>query len=469
MILTGNPGDGKTSYLEILEDEMKKSGGRVTAKAAEGWTINLAGRNFVAVLDASEATAQRSSDEIVDQALSPTLSGGQTTLLAVNDGRLREFFDKHSGKYEEYAEAVEKFFGNEDIELDDVVIVDLKTRNLVATKDESLASRMIDQLSEQKFWSKCESCSSQGVCPILANRKSLQGPAKDKVLELLEISHLRRRKRATLRQVRSTLAWLITGDLNCQDVHSSPIDLTSSGKWALQELAFSSETEDQLVQEWRQSDPALILDVEVEKEVRRRPVTEDELFSGHDRYAREMRNRYFNNTLNDLSVYRYLTEYLGAIAESGNPKHLSKILLGISAVLGAIGYEGANLLLTQSKAGSSWAIGKLLEADEFELHLPSYDARYLEVSPDYIELRHNSGSVLKLNLDSFENIVRASNGEIFGDRLSEVIRFEIDNFANQLQRSKTNRLSIVQPNGETSNVFERDGIISLEGGENYVL
>jgi hypothetical protein len=233
----------------------------------------------------------------------------------------------------------------------------------------------------------------------------------------------------------------------------------------LEELAFSNDTEDQLIQEWRQSDPALILDVEVEKEVRRRPITEDELFSGHDRYAREMRNLYFNNRLKSLSVYRYLSDYLDIINETENPKHLERILSGISAVLGAIGYQGRDLLLTQSKSGSSWAIGKQLLSQEFELHLPTYDTRYLEVSPDYIQLRHKSGSTLKLNLDSFEIILRASDGEIFGDRLSEVIRFEIENFAKQLQRAKTNRLSIVQPNGEISDVFEREGIIALEGGE----
>ena len=53
------------------------------------------------------------------------------------------------------------------------------------------------------------------------NAEALRGPALDAVDELVATSYLRRQRRATFRDVRSALAWLITGDRSCEDVHEA--------------------------------------------------------------------------------------------------------------------------------------------------------------------------------------------------------------------------------------------------------
>jgi hypothetical protein len=469
VVLTGNPGDGKTSFLEMLEMELREKNAEVQSKDSSGWTIKYGTQTFIAVLDASEATSDKSSDDSVNEALQLALKPGFTALIAVNDGRLKEFFEINAFEYPDFALAVENFFEGKESNLSSVAIVDLKTRNIVSPVIGGLADRIVSQLVDEELWNECHSCISQGVCPIYQNRNTLRGSAKNKVLELIEISHLKRRKRSTLRQIRSTLAWLITADLSCDDVHASSIDLTASGKYSLQELAFSPETEDPLVQEWREADPALKLDVKVDKLVRRRPKTEDEVFSGHDRYSREMRNLYFENNPESPVLYKFLKDYRLALKEPNSPELKDRILRGISSLLGAVGYMGSDLLITQSRQGSAWAVARKLKHSEFVLSTPEYDGRYLEVSGDYLQVKHQSGVSLNLNLDSAELIFRASNGEIVGDRMSESIRFEIDNFTKRLLRAKTTELFIVQPNGQYAEVAEKDGVIELvesgyEGG-----
>ena len=63
VVLSGNPGDGKTSFLVNLADELDKAGAIRVDDDAAGWRRRLDGRTFVAVYDASESHGTLSSDE----------------------------------------------------------------------------------------------------------------------------------------------------------------------------------------------------------------------------------------------------------------------------------------------------------------------------------------------------------------------------------------------------------------------
>lgn len=460
VILTGNPGDGKTSFLEKLGDELLQAGGTTVDRDPSGWLISSSGRSFRAIYDASESTDSLSSDSLVTSALEPIAKGNYTALLAVNDGRLKEFFEMHEYEFPEYAEAVDAFFRGAKVDNPNVAIVDLKTRNIVNAKSLGLASRIIDQLVAPELWGDCTSCVAAPQCPILNNRNILGGRAKNQVLDLIEISHLKRKKRSTLRQIRSTLAWLITADLGCEDVHASPVDLTASGRLSLPELAFSAETDDPLIHEWRAVDPSQILSVEVERTLRARPITEEEIFSGHDRYQREMRTTFILE--GQYNPYKHLGDYRMALANPTDIGMKERVLKGLSALIGAVGYQGKNMVITQSRNGSSWAVVRSLPIDEFEFTTPVYADEFLEVSADYLTITHSGGASLNLNLDSAELVFRAAAGEIVADRMSEAIRFEIDMFANRLMREISKTVFVVQPNGRTAKVIQADGQIVLE-------
>src|SRR5690606_27372449 len=55
VVLSGNPGDGKTSFLVRVGAALVRAGATSVHEDAAGWTKRLGGRTFVAVYDASES------------------------------------------------------------------------------------------------------------------------------------------------------------------------------------------------------------------------------------------------------------------------------------------------------------------------------------------------------------------------------------------------------------------------------
>ena len=55
VVLSGNPGDGKTSFLVNVGAELDRQGAIVLAEDPAGWRRSLGGRTFAAVYDASES------------------------------------------------------------------------------------------------------------------------------------------------------------------------------------------------------------------------------------------------------------------------------------------------------------------------------------------------------------------------------------------------------------------------------
>ena len=473
VILTGNPGDGKTSFLQAVFNHLVSAGANVQSNDSYGWEVAYQGRLFNAVFDASEATDEKTSNEIVNSSLSRISGGSYTSLIAVNDGRLRQFFDDFEDEYPEFAKQVDLFFEGSPSSNPAIAVIDLKTRALVETEGQGLASDIIDQLVADELWEPCLDCVSKLGCPIFGNRELLSGEAKQGITELLLTSQLKRKKRSTLRQVRSTLGWVITGDLDCEDVHKSTTDLVDDGSYSLPELAFSDLIDDPLIEEWRLSDPAQTVSVEVEQHVRATPPTESEIFSGHDRYSRAMRNLFFRvpailkqmPNADRPSLYKNLKLYQETLSNPSDERFKAKFLRGMSSLLGATGYTGDDLVIASSKAGSSWAVVKSFSSENFKFCVNDQYSEYIEYSPDQLILEHNSGYRLLINLDSAELVLRAAEGELFGDGLAESIRFELDAFAQALLRENTRSLHIVEPNGTSSLVeISEKNIVLKESG-----
>ena len=224
VVLTGNPGDGKTSFLVSVGVELKGRGAEVIAEDAAGWRLQLEGHIYVAVFDASESHGGLSSDELLHNALTPKAgeqSARRTVLLAANDGRLLQFFDEEGDLYEDWATEIQNQMAGGEPQDRSVVLVDLKRRTLAQPGERpSLTSRILDTFVSPERWSVCSDCLSQDVCPMRANATNLRGAGRAAIDELVLTSHLRRRRRATFRDVRSALAWVITGDRSCAEVHS---------------------------------------------------------------------------------------------------------------------------------------------------------------------------------------------------------------------------------------------------------
>ena len=468
VFLTGNPGDGKTSFLQQVEQELMSAGAKGESHSW-GWLLELGGRKFHAIFDASESHEEMSSDELVMSALSQVAAGNYTALLAVNDGRLRQFFLDNGDDFPEFSEQVDLFFKGLNTSLPRFAIVDLKMRSLASGDEPHIASAILDTLTSSKRWEVCNDCSSKPQCPSFNNAQQMAGPAREKIANLLQISHLRRTKRATLRQIRSTLGYLITGDLSCEEVHASVVnneDLSTTSA-SLGELVFGGKSQDPLVQEWVRLDPGNLVSPAVDRLLRSESAPKSPVGETED-YVSFMRNHYLGLRqepdslataipIEESSFYKYLSEYLAILSSPDNPDNKARILKGVSKLIGAYGYSGPDLAVSQDRRNSDWAVLKPSFEGEFKLATNEFVSPYVEFSPDLLILSHSSGAQLNISLDTAEIILGAADGSLYADRLTDAVRFDIEGFGRKLLRQVSENLIVVEPSGSSHNIRSIEG------------
>ena len=467
VLLTGNPGDGKTAFLATLREVLLKRGATELATTPAGWRAQLGDRTFAALYDASEARDGKSSDELMIETL--TGEGEHTALVAVNDGRLMAFFNAYSDVYPECYVAVNDYAAGKPNTHPRIAVVDLKRRSLAPTKgdQQGLAGRVLASFTQDAFWETCEGCRARDACPILANRNLLASTGAAPLLELVSVSHLRRKRRATFRDVRSALAWTITGDRTCSDVHGAineGVDLRLAEDSMAFDLAFAEENPDYLVAEWSLLDPANLAAPAVERAVRdgtlaletqMRPASRNrQLFFVGANHASVSRS--------EVRAYRYYDEFLAALAGDQSLDELLPIVLsGLSRVLGAHGYRGQSLALRDGESGG-WSVLREVNRAEFSLRPEAFDPTFVEHQADALRLHHRMGSLL-LTLDSYEMVRRASDGEVLGDAAAESVKLELDAFGNALRRTPGRVVQVVDPAGNSDAVSVVDGVIVREG------
>lgn len=480
VLLSGNPGDGKTSLLVQLGQKLKEStDAKILHEDEAGWAIQHGDRVFHAVFDASESHGELTSDELVKRALDPVLSreqGAATALIAINDGRLHQFFEDNSDVYEDWWFEIQDQLSGKDAGESRVVLVDLKRRAFASSDGEGLADRTLESLVRPELWEDCSSCAARTLCPILRNRDSLVDQGAIAFGELMLISHLRRRRRATFRDVRSAAAWLITGDRDCADVH----ELVKEGKdprlmpHALtHDLGFVTDSNDYLVDEWSDLDPALVPSPAADR-ARRLSISDagEPLFRSADSAARAIYfgDRSYPDVERDqVRVYRYLDEFLGMLSGADPVATRDRLLLGISRLLGAPGYGQPGLAFSMGAKDSGWAVLHAIESESFIVEVADTTHLYLETIPDLVELQHVTGSVkhtLRLNLDTAEMILRAADGELVDDPASDAIRQEIDAFVGQLSMQPSKAAHIVDSSGSvsTATISGVDIAFDIKGG-----
>ena len=462
VVLSGNPGDGKTSFLVNVGAALDDAGAIIRHEDAAGWRRQLGSRTFAAVYDASESHGDLSSDALIRQAFDGARE--HTVLLAANDGRIAQFCADHTDTYPDVcAELERQRLGAQAAAGARVVLIDLKRRALALPDLDgpALGASVLSSLTRLHRWEVCGRCEVREVCPIKRNAELLRaGQARRTVAELLLISHLRRRRRATIRDVRSAFAWLITADRSCEDIHNDVEEGRDPGQGRqVFDLAFDPRSRDYLVQEWSELDPVALPAPAVARAARgRRDLVPD--LAGLDTTAMSHLKRAalfgawsVPGGEQEVRSYRHLQAFLDALdhPEAG----LARILLGISRVLAFVGYQEQGHLALRDRvfddpAVRSIVVVKELPAAEFQLVSVTGAAPYVESFPDRLELRHvPSAARLRITLDTAELLLRSADGEILGDSASAALRQEIQSFGDRLRLQPARSVRIVDGAGSS--------------------
>ena len=478
IIFTGNPGDGKTSFLQTVGEALVELGGSYTHQDNGGWKILLREKSFAAIFDASESFDAESSDERITSALiQPKGTSVHTVLIAMNDGRLAQFVESNGESLEDLEIAYSRYMTNSGSESNGTLIVDMKQRSLVDGDGSGLSYEISKSLTDVSLWedSNCSDCASSGQCPIFKNVIRLREHGNAGLTELVTTSHLAAGRRATVRDFRSALSWLLTADQGCEDVHDArkrEEDLSSDPNFQIWNLAYSNSTNDKLINEWVEFDPAKSVPSKI---LRKLSGNSDFDFSGYssDELVTQIARQAFwgvfeseNISPRDLNLYRHFTVVLKFLTtgEAGNLL-LEKLLLGMSRLVGAHGYSEHSLAVAEPSLTPEWSVIKVLEIENFTLDSPlnKSSSNLLETLKDKVTLRFvPNGLTFVISLDTAEILLRSAEGEIFGDAQSDAIRRSISSFANRLLGESKRHALLVNPVGAIKEVSLNGDLIELD-------
>lgn len=287
VILCGNAGDGKTALLQHIADrfgfEVLDSSVRIHEyRTEDGLSISMN-------LDGSASWNERSADQLLDEFLAPFQQGPPhediAHLLAINDGRLLEWIERHVNEFST-TKLTEELYRHLEVEEHETLsgnscirFINLNQRSLVGSVEhdnsrintdfmESLVDSLYGREDAKEIWSPCESCSAIHRCEIrrattVFGPQNLPGAvpapihtrARQRLFELLQAVHLRGETHITVRELRAALVHILFGVYSCHDVHHSTFNHLPY--W---DRAFSSDSPDrqgEVLHELIRFDPAL--------------------------------------------------------------------------------------------------------------------------------------------------------------------------------------------------------------------
>jgi serine/threonine protein kinase len=232
LIVTGNAGDGKTVYLQKVEQYFRGLGATVNPLPTGNGNRWAHGRlTYETNYDGSQDEEDVENDKVLARFFAPFsgaqlagLDGGQARLIAINEGRLLDFLE-HGASRDDFGGL--RRFVKETLDGADppegALLVNLNLRAVTAGGRESLVERQLGAMLKPELWAPCQGCDYRLRCPLKHNADSLRdevngATVRDRVRRFFEVVHLRRRSHITMRDLRSALSWLLLRDHGCEDV-----------------------------------------------------------------------------------------------------------------------------------------------------------------------------------------------------------------------------------------------------------
>ncbi len=232
VIITGNAGDGKTAFIQNLEAQVRAAGQPFELLPnSNGSRFVYNGYTFITNYDGSQDEGENINDHVLSEFFAPysgpapQLPEKEIRLIAINEGRLRDFLEIERDSFQWLREHGLKFF--DEVETGQLpgglLMVNLNWRSIVAGAENSIFSRQLKVFSDDSFWQPCENCAIKDRCFIKFNADTFRDQVNgsevaERLRTLFETVHLRRRLHITMRDMRSALSYTIFRDHTCDDV-----------------------------------------------------------------------------------------------------------------------------------------------------------------------------------------------------------------------------------------------------------
>jgi hypothetical protein len=166
VIISGNAGDGKTAFIQQLEAFAESKGAQMQ-HGVNGAVFQFKGHTYQSNYDGSQDEGDERNDAVLQKFFAPfagkDASGwpeNQTRLIAINEGRLVDFFLEHEEKFLLLAKQIQKGLAGAAPE-GGIAVINLNLRSVVAEPEKgqsSILEQLIARMTQQKYWQACEEC-----------------------------------------------------------------------------------------------------------------------------------------------------------------------------------------------------------------------------------------------------------------------------------------------------------------------
>lgn len=480
VVISGNAGDGKTAFIQQFESEAERVGAQFQ-RGANGAVFQLKGHTFQSNYDGSQDEGDEQNDAVLLKFFSPfkgknpdSWPTNQTRIIAINEGRLVDFFLEHEKDFPELAAMVQQGLAGKQPE-SGVSVINLNLRSVVSDAGDgngSILKRLINRMTQTEYWSACEECDLKGKCYAYHNASTFQDPtAGPKITERLEklytITHLRGRLHITMRDLRSALAYMLVGTEDCDGIHQlyqnggeASWNRILDGYYFNSWIAGHGENADRLIKLLQEIDVAQVsnpaLDRELgflspdHKKMSRfnfgiRPTYDEELIgllfdnlprdfslkrrnhhiSKHQNYLSHMRRKHFFECRDEdqwkaMLPYKTFDQFIDTIhSEDSSDESIKRILMAINRGEGLSKPDrlGLQLALRVRKVEKGTIRShRLFDGNRFSFQSQAgvIAHPFLETFPQNITLHYDSGdghtANLTIHLDVYEMLMRLNDG-----------------------------------------------------------
>jgi len=235
VVLTGNAGDGKTAFIQLIESNAKKNGGNFTCETDNGCKFDYNGFVFETLYDGSQDFDGIKNDDILRSFFRPfegnqEPKGNFVKIIAINEGKLRDFI-LNKREYSWLGKIVHHYLEFENYKLpDSLAFINLNNRSVVEVEDsgsilDKLLEVILDTNNKKGFWEPCkmENCDYSDRCYIKSNVDTFNhsdlGPiVKQRLKEIILALYLKKEKHITMRDIRSLISFVLFNKYNCKQL-----------------------------------------------------------------------------------------------------------------------------------------------------------------------------------------------------------------------------------------------------------
>lgn len=200
VVLTGNPGDGKTHIIRVLKEQLEQLG-----------------KPVIVELDASTL-----SNEEIHTRWMKARNDRIPFVIAINAAVLYSVYKSYSDfqpvcdAYAQMTNAV--VFHDEQVDTERLVVFDLSKRDVLTSE---ILKQAVIKMTDESHFRECKNCPLANTCVVHKNRKLLCNELFQERMSLILQRVSLKGYHTTLREVQGFIAYLIFGNRSCKQLNQT--------------------------------------------------------------------------------------------------------------------------------------------------------------------------------------------------------------------------------------------------------